>query len=86
MEKLTQQLGAWSRSQRALTRFSIAVLAIAFAAGFLVDAMSNRPEDGEPMKPNVVADSTVVAGDLRALSEEQRERAKAKMREIVDAH
>jgi len=37
-------------------------------------------------KNNVVAQSAVVAGDLRALSPEQYERATAKMRAIVDRH
>ncbi len=37
-------------------------------------------------KTNVVAESTVVAGDLRALSLEQREQAKAAMRRIVARH
>jgi glutamate carboxypeptidase len=37
-------------------------------------------------KVNVIAESTVVAGDLRALSEEQRERAKSVMRRIVGRH
>ena len=37
-------------------------------------------------KTNVVAESAVVAGDLRALSLEQRERAKEAMRRIVAAH
>lgn len=37
-------------------------------------------------KNNVVAESTVVAGDLRAISIEQREAAKATMRDIVGAH
>jgi len=36
-------------------------------------------------KTNVVAESTLVAGDLRALSVEQREGAKAIMRRIVEA-
>lgn len=34
-------------------------------------------------KPNVVADTTIVAGDLRFISEDQKENARAKMREIV---
>jgi glutamate carboxypeptidase len=37
-------------------------------------------------KDNVVAESTVVAGDLRAISLPQREAAKATMRQIVAAH
>lgn len=37
-------------------------------------------------KNNVVAESTLVSGDLRALSEEQRERAKDVMRRIVGQH
>jgi len=37
-------------------------------------------------KTNVVAESTVVTGDLRAISMSQREAAKATMRRIVDAH
>jgi glutamate carboxypeptidase len=37
-------------------------------------------------KTNVVAESTVVAGDLRAISVPQREAAKATMRRIVEAH
>jgi glutamate carboxypeptidase len=37
-------------------------------------------------KTNVVAESTVVAGDLRAISLPQREAAKATMRRIVEAH
>lgn len=37
-------------------------------------------------KTNVVAESTVVAGDLRALAPEQLERARATMRRIVAAH
>ncbi|MGH7731191.1 MAG: M20/M25/M40 family metallo-hydrolase [Candidatus Eiseniibacteriota bacterium] len=36
-------------------------------------------------KTNVIAESTLVAGDLRALSLEQRENAKAIMRRIVEA-
>ena len=37
-------------------------------------------------KNNVVAESTLVSGDLRALSIEQRERAKALMQRIAAAH
>jgi glutamate carboxypeptidase len=37
-------------------------------------------------KFNVIAESTTVGGDLRALSPEQREKAKEKMRKIVDDH
>jgi glutamate carboxypeptidase len=37
-------------------------------------------------KNNVIADSVVVSGDLRALSQEQRERAQSTMRRIVEAH
>jgi glutamate carboxypeptidase len=37
-------------------------------------------------KTNVVAESAVVAGDLRSISLEQRERAKETMRRIVAAH
>jgi glutamate carboxypeptidase len=37
-------------------------------------------------KNNVVAESTLVSGDLRALSEDQRERAKEVMRKIVSDH
>lgn len=37
-------------------------------------------------KTNVIAETTVIAGDLRTISIEQRERAKARMREIVDQH
>ena len=37
-------------------------------------------------KTNVVAKETVVSGDLRALSPEQLERAKATMREVVAQH
>ena len=37
-------------------------------------------------KTNVIAESTVVAGDLRALSLAQREQAKERMRAIVSAH
>ena len=37
-------------------------------------------------KTNIVAESTVVAGDLRTLSKEQRERTKARMRAIVAEH
>jgi glutamate carboxypeptidase len=37
-------------------------------------------------KTNVIAESTTVAGDLRAISLEQRERAKERMRRIVAAH
>jgi glutamate carboxypeptidase len=37
-------------------------------------------------KTNIVAESTVVAGDLRTLSREQRERAKARMQAIVAEH
>jgi len=37
-------------------------------------------------KTNVVAESTLVTGDLRALSIEQREGAKATMRRIVGEH
>ncbi len=37
-------------------------------------------------KNNVIAESTTVAGDLRAISREQRERAKAAMQRIVEAH
>ena len=37
-------------------------------------------------KTNVVAESTIVAGDLRTLSEEQRERAKTAMRDIIAHH
>jgi glutamate carboxypeptidase len=37
-------------------------------------------------KSNVIAESTLVTGDLRALSIEQRERAKATMRRIAGAH
>jgi glutamate carboxypeptidase len=37
-------------------------------------------------KTNVIAESTVVSGDLRALSLEQRERAKERMRAIVARH
>ena len=37
-------------------------------------------------KVNVIAESTLVSGDLRALSIEQRERAKSVMRRITGAH
>ena len=37
-------------------------------------------------KTNVVAESTVVAGDLRFISNDQRERAKERMRGIVSEH
>ena len=37
-------------------------------------------------KTNVVAETAIVAGDLRALSPEQEERVKEKMREIVSRH
>ncbi len=37
-------------------------------------------------KNNVIAESTLVSGDLRALSIDQRERAKAAMRRIAAAH
>jgi glutamate carboxypeptidase len=37
-------------------------------------------------KTNVIAESTVVAGDLRTVSPEQRERAKRTMRRIVTRH
>ena len=37
-------------------------------------------------KTNIVAESTVVAGDLRTLSKEQREQTKARMRAIVAEH
>jgi glutamate carboxypeptidase len=37
-------------------------------------------------KTNVVAESTVVTGDLRAISLPQREKAKAAMRRIVETH
>lgn len=37
-------------------------------------------------KTNVVAETTIIAGDLRALSPEQEERVKDKMREIVSRH
>jgi len=37
-------------------------------------------------KSNVIAESTSVGGDLRAVSVEQRESAKERMRRIVDAH
>ena len=37
-------------------------------------------------KSNVIAESTVVGGDLRTISREQREHAKARMRAIVAAH
>ena len=37
-------------------------------------------------KTNVVAESTLVAGDLRFISNEQRERAKERMRGIVSRH
>ena len=37
-------------------------------------------------KNNIIAEHTVVSGDLRTLSPEQLARAKARMREIVDAH
>ena len=37
-------------------------------------------------KTNIVAESTVVAGDLRTLSREQRERTKARMQAIVAEH
>ncbi len=48
------------------------------------DAMQNR---GTAFgKTNVIAESTVVAGDLRTLSPEQREDAKRRMRVIVRQH
>lgn len=37
-------------------------------------------------KTNVIAETAVVAGDLRTISPEQRERAKGRMRDIVDRH
>jgi glutamate carboxypeptidase len=37
-------------------------------------------------KTNIVAESTVVAGDLRTLSREQRERTKARMQAVVAEH
>jgi glutamate carboxypeptidase len=37
-------------------------------------------------KTNIVAESTLVAGDLRAISREQRERAKAAMQRVVATH
>ena len=37
-------------------------------------------------KPNVIAQSATIDGDLRFISEEQKERARIKMREIVGSH
>jgi glutamate carboxypeptidase len=51
--------------------------------------ISYRPEESRGSafgKTNVIAESTTVVGDLRTISLEQRERAKAVMQAIVAAH
>jgi len=52
-------------------------------------AVTFEPDEGRGTafgKTNVIAGSAVVAGDLRSISIEQRERAKETMRRIVAAH
>ncbi len=62
---------------------------LTFNPGVIVGGTSTSLDAGRGTafgKVNVVAESTLVAGDLRALSIEQRERAKAVMRRIAAAH
>jgi glutamate carboxypeptidase len=63
---------------------------LTFNPGAIVGGTSVSWEDGESRggafgKSNVIAESTVVVGDLRAISLEQRERAKAVMSRLVAA-
>jgi glutamate carboxypeptidase len=64
---------------------------LTFNPGVVVGGTTARYDHAEGRgtafgKTNVIAESTIVAGDLRALSLEQRERAKAAMRRILERH
>lgn len=57
-----------------------------FVGGTDVTYDTNHVSGTAAGKLNIIARSAVVQGDLRFLSEEQKERARAKMREIVSHH
>jgi glutamate carboxypeptidase len=57
-----------------------------FVGGTDVTYDTNRVAGTAAGKLNIIARSAVVQGDLRFLSEEQKEHARAKMREIVSRH
>ena len=57
-----------------------------FVGGTDVTFDTNRVAGTAAGKLNIVARSAIVQGDLRFLSEEQKEHARAKMREIVARH
>jgi len=56
------------------------------AGGTSIDADFEASRASAFGKSNVVAESTIVAGDLRTISPEQRERTKAAMERIVSRH
>ncbi len=64
---------------------------LTFNPGAILGGSSVRFDEAESGgtafgKTNIVAESTVVAGDLRTLSKEQREQTKARMQAIVAGH
>lgn len=62
---------------------------LTFNPGLIVGGSSASIESGEGKaagKTNVVAETAIVQGDLRFISEEQKERARKKMNEIVAQH
>lgn len=62
---------------------------LTFNPGLIVGGSTAEMEDGTGTasgKTNVVAEKVKVQGDLRFISEEQKERARAKMKEIVSRH
>jgi glutamate carboxypeptidase len=62
---------------------------LTYNPGIIVGGSSAEMEDGNGTasgKTNVVAEKVLVQGDLRFISEEQKDKTRAKMREIVDQH
>jgi glutamate carboxypeptidase len=86
--------GAVYEASRILTAFHETLRAepfLTFNPGVILGGTSVTFDRGQGRgtafgKTNVVAESTVVAGDLRALSIEQREAAKSRMKAIVAEH